>query len=232
MRTIILILSLLILPISGFATETIWYQPIATYITDPNISYLLLLIAIYGIFFELANPGAILPGVTGIIALLLVLYSFHILPINYLGILLILTGLSFMIAEVYITSFGIIGLLGVISFIAGSILLFDTGDPSIHIDWALIATMSIISLTFIFIIMTVAIKSHKHKIVSGTEGLIGSEGVVLSVMNEQTVVRVLGEIWDAKSSIPLNPGDKIKVMQVTGLVLIVEPVSGKKLQGE
>jgi membrane-bound serine protease (ClpP class) len=236
MRTLILLFTLLF-PLCTFAagetnpTIQEWHNQFAAYITNPNIIYALLLVAIYGIFFELANPGLILPGVTGIIALLIVLYAFQLILVNYLGLMLILCGIGFMIAEVYIASFGLVGLLGVIGFIAGSILIFDSPDPNLRIDWPLILIMSIISFTFIFIILSLAIKSHKRKITTGREGLIGSEGIVLSVMNEQTVVRVLGEIWDAKSSRMLNPGDIIKVTHVQGLVLFVEPLK-KESEGD
>jgi membrane-bound serine protease (ClpP class) len=203
-----------------------WRNQLLTTLTNPNIAYLLLLIAIYGIFFELANPGLIFPGVTGVISLLLVLYAFQLLPVNYLGVMLILIGIAFMIAEVYVASFGVIGFFGVIAFAAGSILIFNTSDAKYHLALPLIIIMSVISFAFIFMILSLAIQSHKRKIVSGREGLIGSEGVVLSVMNQQTVVRVLGEIWDAKSSDKLQPGDKIKVTHVQGLVLIVK-ISGE-----
>jgi len=235
MRILICFTSLLalLLPVLSLAAgETIVPAQITAWLMNPNITYLLLLIGIYGIFFELANPGLIFPGVTGIIALLLMLYSFQLLPVNSLGIMFILLGIGFMIAEMYIASMGLIGLLGLAGFIVGSTLLFN--DSNYHVDWMLIASMTIISFIFIFIIVSLAIKSHKRKVITGTEGLIGSEGVVLSVMNEQTVVRVAGEIWEAKSPIMLNPGDKIKVTQVQGLVLFIEPVKNAKktLSGE
>jgi membrane-bound serine protease (ClpP class) len=201
-----------------------WRYQFLAFITDPNIAYILMLIAMYGIFFELANPGMVLPGVAGVISLLLVLYAFQLMPINYAGLLLILFGVGFMIFEVYVSSFGVIGIGGIIAFIIGSIMLFDMHDANYHLSWTLIATMSIISIAFIFMMLSLAIKSHKRKIVTGQEGLIGSQGIVLSVMNEQIVVRVAGEIWEARSTKPLNSGDKIKVINVQGLTLFVEPI--------
>lgn len=232
MRTLIMLL-MLTFSLSTFAAGEprllIWHQQLVPYITNPNIVYALLLLAIYGIFFELINPGLILPGLAGVISLLIVLYAFQLIPINYLGVMLIICGIGFMIAEVYIASFGVVGLLGVLGFIAGSLLLFNSNDPHFQISWPLIFTMSVISFTFFFIIVTLAIKSHKNKIVTGREGLIGSEGVVLNIMNEQIIVRVLGEIWDAKSQRTLKPGDIIKVTAIQGLVLIVEHI---EKQGE
>lgn len=194
-----------------------------TYIIDPNIAYLLMLVAIFGLFFEFTNPGLILPGAIGIISLLLAFYAFNLLPINYTGLLLLLSGIILMIFEVFISSFGIAGILGIVAFITGSFMLFDPQHTAYRIAWPLILAMSILSFTFIFMSLTLAIQSHKRKIVSGKEGLIGSEGIVLSIMNKQIVVRVLGEIWAASSSTPLETGDKIKVVDVKGLVLYVEP---------
>lgn len=231
---IILSLSLLLCSTGIFAAEQSsyanqeWLNQFHTFITNPNIAYLFLLIAIYGIFFELANPGMIVPGFIGLVSLLIVMYAFHLMPINYLGVMLILFGIGFMIAEIYVMTFGLIGLGGVIAFIIGSIFLFDTTDPTYQLAWPLIVTMSVISFTFIFIIISLAIKSHKKKIVSGREGLIGKEGVILSVMNRQIVVRVMGEIWEARSSHMLNEGDRISVTDINGLMLTVEPIEEKR----
>lgn len=209
-----------------------WLLTFNTIITNPNIAYLLLLIAIYGLFFELANPGLIAPGVTGIIALIFVLYAFHLIPVNYVGLMLILFGIGFMIAEMFVGSFGIIAIAGAIAFIIGSIFLFDTTNQAQHIAWPLILCMSILTLTLVFMILSLAIQSHKRKIVSGREGLIGSIGEVISVMNRQVIVRVHGEIWQAQSThaLELNSGDKIKVTQVNGLILTVEPL--EKIRGK
>lgn len=143
----------------------------------------------------------------------LIIYS----PLNYTGLVLIFLGVSLMILEVFISSFGVIGLGGVIAFITGCILLSD------HLSWTAIATMSIASIAFILILINLAIKSHKRKIVTGQEGLIGSQGIVLSVVNEKITVRVAGEIWEAKSISMLNPGDAIKVTHIQGLTLLVQP---------
>jgi membrane-bound serine protease (ClpP class) len=199
-------------------------NPLLSYLTDPNIVYLLILIAIYGLFFEISNPGLILPGATGILALLLVLYAFQLMPINYLGLSLIFIGIGFMLAEVYLSTFGIIGLAGVIAFILGSIMLFNVNQTNYHLAWSLILIMSIISITFFWMIVSLAVKSHKKSVVTGKEGLIGMHGMVLNVMNEQVVVRVLGEIWEARCAHALERGQAIKVTHVNGLVLTVEPL--------
>lgn len=209
-----------------------WRYQFLSFITNPNIAYLLLLIAIYGIFFEFSTPGMVLPGVAGVIALLLVLYAFQIMPINYAGLTLILVGIVFMVCEVYIATFGIVGFAGAIAFIIGSIMLFDFNDPHYQLTRILIILMCVLTLTFFFVVLNLAIRSHKKEIVTGKEGLIGKEGVVLEVMNEQTVVQVLGEIWEAKAQQMLNRGQKVKVIGISGLVLIVKPLTNLSKKGE
>ncbi|OGT43425.1 MAG: hypothetical protein A3F42_03200 [Gammaproteobacteria bacterium RIFCSPHIGHO2_12_FULL_37_34] len=205
-----------------------WRYQFLTFLTNPNIVYLLILIALYGLMFELSHPGLILPGVAGVIALLLVLYAFQLAPINYTGLTLVVVGILFIIFEIFITSHGILGIGGVIAFIIGSIMLFDVNDPNYHVALSLILIMSIATALFCLIILTMVFQSHKKTIVTGQEGLIGSEGVVLSMMNEQVVVRVLGEIWEARANVMLIPGQKIKVTKVHGLMLLVEPINENK----
>jgi len=200
-----------------------WRFQFLSFLTNPNVAYILMLIAIYGLFFELSNPGMVLPGVTGLIALVLMLYAFQLMPVNYTGLMLIIIGISFMLFEVFVSSFGVIGIGGVIAFMLGSIMLFDERSPTYHLAWQLILVMSIVSATFFFMVLGLAIKSHKKAIVTGREGLIGSEGIVLNIMNQTIVVRVLGEIWDARSSHDLVPGQKIKVVNIDGLMLTVAP---------
>lgn len=205
--------------------EKNWRFDLITILSDPNIVYLLLFIAIYGIFFELSNPGMILPGVLGVVALVFTLYAFQLMPINYIGLTLLLIGIAFILLEVFLTSYGILGVCGVVAFIFGSIMLFDAHDPNYRLTPALIFSMSILTLAFFFMVLTLAFRSHKKAIVTGAEGLVGSEGVVISIMNEQIVVRVFGEIWDAKSHQALKTGDKVKVTAVHGLQLTVEKQS-------
>lgn len=203
-----------------------WRHSFLAFITDPNIAYILMLIAMYGIFFELANPGLVLPGVAGVIALLLVLYAFQLMPVNYVGALLLLAGLIFFITELYITNYGILGFGGAIAFIIGSIMLFDTQDKNYHVSWTLLGTTGIITLAFFFSILTLAYRSQRTKITTGQEGLIGQEGIVLSVDHNKVTVRVAGEIWEANSAVPVTSGDKIRIKQINGLLLLIEPIRG------
>ncbi len=203
--------------------ESDWRFRFLSIITDPSVAYILLLIGIYGLFFEFANPGFVLPGVAGVISLLLALYAFQLLPINYVGFALLLLGIAFMIIEAFISSFGILGIGGVIAFAAGSILLLDTGTPGFSIAWWLILFMSLISIGFFLLIASLAIRSQKKKIVSGREALIGMEGEVLEYMDKQLMVRIQGEIWQAHADKVLHPGQRIRITKVSGLLLTVEP---------
>jgi len=218
-----------------------WREQILTVITDPNIAYILLLLGIYGIFFEFANPGFILPGVVGAIAILLALYAFQLLPINFAGFALLFLGLIFMILEAFITSFGILGIGGVIAFAAGSLLLLNTEVPGFTIAWQVILLMSIITAGFFLVLINLAIQSFRRKVVTGQEALMGLEGQILEyseavshVPLEQArkesysqniyLVKIKGEIWKAQCEKPLVPGQKVRVIRVNQLLLTVEPV--------
>jgi membrane-bound serine protease (ClpP class) len=200
-----------------------WRYRFLSVITDPNIAYILLLIGIYGLFFEFYHPGLILPGVVGAIALLLALYSFQLLPINYVGFSLLLLGITFMIIEILISSLGILGIGGIIAFVTGSILLLDIHSPGYQIAWSLILTMTIFTVGFFLLIVTLSIRAMRKKIITGHEAMIGAEGEVIEYAYHQWHVRINGEIWQAKCATNLKPGQKIRVLDITGLVLTVEP---------
>lgn len=206
-----------------------WRFQFLSMITDPTIAYILLLIGIYGLFFEFANPGFVLPGIAGTISLLLALYAFQLLPINYAGFALLLLGIAFMIAEAFVASFGALGIGGIIAFAVGSVLLLDTNVPGFGIAWQVILLMSLFSAGFFLILMNLAIRSLRKKIVTGREALIGSEGKVIEVGADRLVVRIQGEIWKANSEKPLVFGQKIRVIKVSGLLLTVAPQPESKL---
>lgn len=202
-----------------------WRYQFLSFITNPNVAYLLLLAAIYGLFFELTQPGLILPGVVGVIALVLALYAFQLMPINYAGLTLMIVGLGFVLFEIYIPNYGALGIGGIIAFIIGSIMLFDTSEPFFRVTLSLIVSMSAVTTVFFFVVLTLAIRSHKRAIVSGKEALVGSEGIVLEIMNQQILVRVLGELWEARSESSLQRGEKIRVTHIDGLKLTVTPLN-------
>jgi membrane-bound serine protease (ClpP class) len=206
-----------------------WPNRILSIITAPSVAYILLLIGIFGLIFEFANPGFVLPGVAGSIALLLALYAFHFLPINYVGFALLLLGIGFMIAEVFISSFGILGLGGLIAFVVGSIFLIDSQSPNYQIAWEIITLMTVVSALFFLCLINLAVKSQRKKVVTGNTAFIGTEGVVIAVSNEELVVRVLGELWKAKTESSLGNneikvGDSVRVDKIEGLLLTVSPL--------
>jgi membrane-bound serine protease (ClpP class) len=203
--------------------ESDWRNRLLSVITDPNIAYILMLLGIYGLFFELWNPGYVLPGVIGGICLLLALYAFQVLPISYAGLGLILLGIAFMVAEAFMPSFGALGIGGVIAFAVGSIILMDTDVEGYTIAWPLIATVAITSALFFFAVVTLAVKARRRRVVSGAEELVGAGGEALEDFTGRGRVRVHSEEWQAHSRVALKQGQKIKVVGREGLILQVEP---------
>jgi membrane-bound serine protease (ClpP class) len=174
---LLLALAFTIIPMTCFATPAVLSA--SALMTNPNIAYILLLFGIYGLFFEFYHPGLILPGVLGGIALLLGVYSFYFLHINYVGFALLLLGIIFMMIEVFISSLGILAVAGVIAFITGSILLLDIISPGYHISWSLITMMTVFTVGFFLLIITLSIRAQQRKINSGREGMIGATGSAL-----------------------------------------------------
>jgi membrane-bound serine protease (ClpP class) len=200
-----------------------WRSRLLAAITDPNVAYILMLLGIYGLFFELWNPGYVLPGVVGGICLLLALYAFQVLPISYAGLGLILLGIAFMVAEAFLPSFGALGIGGVVAFVVGSIILMDTDVEGYTIAWPLIAAVAALSAAFFFAVVAMALKARKRKVVSGQEEMIGAPGEALENFKGAGRVRVHSEEWQARSDSALKRGQKVKVVGIEGLILTVEP---------
>jgi membrane-bound serine protease (ClpP class) len=210
------------LPVREIAPD--WRTRLLSVITNPNVAYILMLIGIYGLILEFSNPGAIVPGTVGAIALLLALYAFQLLPINYAGMGLILLGVALMVGEAFEPSFGILGIGGVVAFVFGSIILIDTEAPGFGIDISVIITFALLSaLIFIFVI-GMAMKARRKKVVSGLEELLGGEATVINDFDQQGTVSIHSEHWQARSKTPLNSGQLVKVTGIKGLILEVEPV--------
>jgi membrane-bound serine protease (ClpP class) len=201
-----------------------WRNRLLAVITDPNIAYILMLIGIYGLFFEFANPGFVLPGVAGAISLLLALYAFQILPVNYAGLALLSLGIIFMLAEAFVPSFGALGFGGVIAFVIGSIILFDQEGTGYTVSLPLIFALSFTSAGFFLFIIGAAIKARERPVVSGLEELLHSNGEVLDDFEGKGRIRIHGEVWLAESATPLRRGDRVQVLAVDGLVLKVQPL--------
>ncbi len=211
----------------GVFVETIepdWRSRLLSVITNPNIAYILMLLGIYGLFFELANPGYVLPGVVGAICLLLALYAFQVLPVNYAGLALILIGIAFMVAELFVSSFGALGIGGVIAFVIGSVILFDTGVNGYTVSIPLIGAMASLSAGLFMGILWLALRIHRRPAVSGREQMIGSLGEALEDFSGIGQVHAHGESWQAYSEVSLKRGVRVRVIGLQGLTLIVEPV--------
>ncbi|MEK7206654.1 MAG: nodulation protein NfeD, partial [Pseudomonadota bacterium] len=200
-----------------------WRSRLLSVITDPNVAYILMLLGIYGLFFELWNPGYVLPGVIGGICLLLALYAFQVLPINYAGLGLILLGMAFMVAEAFVPSFGALGIGGVIAFVVGSIILMDTDVEGYTIAWPLIAAVATLSAAFFIGVVVMALKARGRRVVSGREEMLDAVGEALEDFKGEGRVRVHSEEWQARSGVALTRGQKIKVVGIEGLILKVEP---------
>jgi len=203
--------------------EPDWRTRLLSVIADPNIAYLLILIGIYGLMFEFYSPGFVLPGVVGAICLLLALFALQVLPVNYAGLALLILGIIFMVSEAFVPSFGALGIGGLIAFVIGSILLIDTGVPGYGISLPLIITFSVISGVFFLGVFGMAIKARERPVVSGQEQLIGACGTVQEDFETDGWVQIHGESWQAQSATPLKQGQTVRVTQLDGLMLYVEP---------
>jgi len=197
------------------------------FISDPNVAYILMMIGIYGILFEIYNPGAIFPGVVGGIALILALYSFQAIPISFAGVFLILLGIIFFILELKIVSHGVLGVAGIISIVIGSIMLIDLPSGGIlSISWKSILAVALLSALFVFGVLSFAIKAQLSKVKTGKEGLSGEEGTARTDVFDTGKVFLHGELWNATSEEPIKAGEKIVATEVKGLTLKVRRKGG------
>jgi membrane-bound serine protease (ClpP class) len=204
--------------------EPDWRSRLLSVITNPNIAYILMMVGIYGIIFELANPGNIFPGVVGVICLILALYAFQVLPINYAGLALILVGIVLMIAEAFVPSFGILGFGGIAAFVVGSIILMD--EATLNISIPLIGGTALVSAAFFIWVLTRLVRIRRRKVVTGEEEMIGLEGTAMEdFTGNRGRIWLHSESWAAESSVPVSEGDPVRVTGMKGLRLEVEPVA-------
>jgi len=199
-------------------------QGILSAISDPNISYILLLVGLAGLYFELSTPGAILPGVIGGISLLLAFFGLSTLPVNYTGILLILFGVILFIAEIKVMSHGMLTVGGVISLVLGSLLLFDTPEPALRLSFQVLIPAVLVASGFFIVVIWLAVKAQMRKHFSGAEAMIGSEAEVMKDIDKEGEVLIMGEYWKAISGNPVKKGAKVRIIKVDGLKLIVEEI--------
>jgi membrane-bound serine protease (ClpP class) len=203
--------------------EPDWRSRLLAVITDPSIAYILMLLGIYGLLFEFYNPGLVLPGVVGGICLLVALYAFQLLPVNYAGLALIVLGIAFMVGELFVTSYGALGIGGVIAFVLGSVMLIETDIPGYDIPWTLIALVAAATAAFFLVVIGMALRARRRPVVSGREELIGARGQIIEQANGQWWARVHSEVWKVRSRTDLHPGQSVRVTRIDGLMLEVEP---------
>jgi membrane-bound serine protease (ClpP class) len=210
--------------------EMNWRHKLLDKISDPNIAYILFLLGFAGIYFELSNPGAILPGVLGGIFLILAFYAFQTLPVNWAGLLLILFAVILFILEVKVTSFGILTIGGIVAMVLGSIMLFrrpaTVFEPAMKISLQVIILATLATAAFFAFAVGLTVKAHRKQVTTGREGMIGEVGIALTNLNPSGQVRVHGEIWQARSDTPIEKDQPVKVLAVSGLQVNVEKLSG------
>jgi membrane-bound serine protease (ClpP class) len=212
---------------AGLAIERMepdWRNRVLAALANPQVALILMMIGIYGLFFEFTSPGFGVPGVAGAIALLIALYAFQLLPVNWAGVLLLAIGAGLMLAEAFLPSFGVLGVGGIIAFVVGGLFLMDVEAPGFGVPIALIVGMALASAAILLGIGTLAARSLRRPVVSGSEEMLGALGTVASAAGDGTWwIAVHGEHWRARSSAALNPGSKVKVVRMDGLTLDVAP---------
>jgi membrane-bound serine protease (ClpP class) len=203
-----------------------WTEKILDIISDPNIAYILFLLGVYGLIFELYNPGSIVPGIIGVISLILALYAMQTLPINYAGLALIIVGIILFILEIKIVSHGLLSIGGVLCLFLGSIMLIRTpsGLEIMQLSWTVIIFSVVLTTAFFLLIAYLGIKVQQRKPATGEEGIVGEIGEVIETLNPQGTIRVHGELWKAIStSGKISKGAQVKVVRADNLTLYVEP---------
>jgi len=201
-----------------------WRYRFLDIISNPSIAYILLMLGIYGVFFELSNPGAILPGVVGGIFLILAFYALQMLPINFAGLALILFAIILFIAEIKVVSHGLLAVGGVISLFLGSLMLIESPAEYMRISLSVIIPAVLVSAAFFVFALTMAIRARLTKPTTGMEGLVGEEGIASTSISPEGKVSIHGEFWNAITDQNIERGDKVQVIGVTNLKLKVKKI--------
>jgi len=208
----------------GLAFETVlpdWRQRLLSVIANPSFALILMMVGIYGLMFEFSSPGFGVPGTVGAICLLLAMFALQLLPVNYAGLGLILLGMALLAAELLTPAFGVLGVGGVVAFIAGGLLLFDRDIPGFGVPLAVIFGLAATSAAFVLLGGGMALKARRRAVVSGQEEMIGAVGQVLVVNAGGTWAQIHGERWKVSSPEPLAPGQRVRVTALSGLTLDV-----------
>jgi len=212
---------------AGLSVERIdpdWRTRLLSVITHPTIAYGLLLIGLYGLLLEGYNPGVMFPGVIGVISLMLALFALQILSVNYAGLALVVLGVGMIIAEFHVPAFGSLGLGGLVAFVVGSIILFDTETPGMAIGLPLIAGVATVGGLVVFTIAFLGARSQRRPVVTGERVMVGQTAEVVENFNDTGQVRYAGELWNAHTATALCVGQQVRIVKVEGLRLWVEPI--------
>ncbi|CAG2148244.1 hypothetical protein LMG31506_03774 [Cupriavidus yeoncheonensis] len=201
--------------------EPDWRSRFLAVITDPSVALLLMMIGIYGLIFEFSTPGMVVPGIAGAICLLVALFALHMLPVSYAGLALVALGIGCMVAELFLPTFGALGVGGIVAFAFGAVMLFDTDVPGFGVPLPMVAALSAISAIFIFGMSAILLRARRRPVVSGAETLVGSRGEVLEDLHAEGWAQVHGENWRVRSTSPLARGTPVLVTARHGLVLDV-----------
>jgi membrane-bound serine protease (ClpP class) len=207
------------------AVEPGWRLKVLSAIASPEIALLLMLVGIYGLVFEGWNPGAIVPGVVGIICLLLAAYALQVLPVNYAGLALILVGFAMIVAEAFMPSFGALGLGGIVAFIFGSIMMFDSGIPGFGISIVFVVVLGLVFGLLLLWLTGYIVKLRHRGAVSGRDSIVGGIGKAMHAFSGQGQVWLEGEAWQALSKVPIAKDQDVIVRSLDGLTLQIEPVT-------
>ena len=218
--------STLTLDTQGLVVETVeqsWRIKFLSTIANPQIALLLLLVGLYGLLFEGYNPGAIVPGVAGVVCLLLAAYALQVIPVNYAGLALIIVGIGLIIAEAFVPSFGALGLGGIVAFIVGSIIMFDSGIPGFGISIPFVVTFAIASGLALLWLVSFLVKLQRRGPVSGEASIVGGIAVAMEAFSGEGKVWLEGESWQAECTVPIEKDQEVIVTDMDGLVLHVKP---------
>ena len=199
-----------------------WHFRALAIIADPTVAMILMLIGVYGLIFELGHPGFVFPGVMGALSLLLGLYALHLLPVNYAGLALMAVGIAFMVAEAFVPTYGSLGLGGVAAFVIGALMLIDTDVPGFGIPRWLIALLALVTVTFVVVVVRLALRTRRRPLVSGVRSLIGADGEMLEDARETGWASIRGETWQVSVAAPVAKGARVRVVGMKGLVPLVE----------
>jgi len=200
-----------------------WHTQLLAVITNPTVAYGLMLIGIWGLLLEGYNPGAVLPGVVGAICLLVALFAFQILSVNYAGLALVVVGLGMIIAEFFLPTYGSLGIGGLIAFVVGSLILFDTDVPGLNVARPLITAIATVGALLIAGIVWLGTRAMRNPVATGTQGMIGASVEAIADFSGTGRVRYGGELWNARSAGALRTGELARIVKVEGLTLWVEP---------